>query len=348
VLVLKEKTKSPTKGVFICGENLHLSLVFFSLLSFQPRFEMIFAGLKLIIFGFRSFWHLSLGLHVLDEINDPVGVSVFVVVPGDELDKVLVQLDSGLGVEDGGPLVGDEVGGHDHVLGVAQVALHGALGHLLHLLADLLVAGLLLEAHGQIDHGHVGGGHAEGHSGDLAVEGRDDLADSLGGASGGGNDVLSGATAVPPVLVGGSVHGLLGGGDGVHGGHETLDDAEVVVDDLGDGSEAVGGAGRVGDDVHGVLVLLVVDAHNEHGCVSRGSGDDDLLGASGEMGSGLLHGGEDTGGLDDVVCAGSSPGDGSGVTLVEDGDLLSVDDSLSPSTPTSPLNFPWVESYLNI
>jgi hypothetical protein len=43
---------------------------------------------------------------------------------------------------------------------------------------------------------------------------------------------------------------LLGGGDGVDGGHEALDDFEVVVDDLGDGSQAVGGAAGVGHDVH--------------------------------------------------------------------------------------------------
>ena len=36
-------------------------------------------------------------------------------------------------------------------------------------------------------------------------------------------------------------------------GHQALDDLEVVVDDLGDGGQAVGGAGGVRDDVHGCL-----------------------------------------------------------------------------------------------
>ena len=36
-------------------------------------------------------------------------------------------------------------------------------------------------------------------------------------------------------------------------GHQALDDLEVVVDDLGDGGQAVGGAGCVRDDVHGCL-----------------------------------------------------------------------------------------------
>lgn len=39
-----------------------------------------------------------------------------------------------------------------------------------------------------------------------------------------------------------SVNGLLGSSDGVHGGHQTLNDLEVVVDNLCKGSEAVGGA----------------------------------------------------------------------------------------------------------
>lgn len=101
----------------------------------------------------------------------------------------------------------------------------------------------------------------------------DDLADSLGSAGGGGDDVLAGAAAVSPQLARGAVHGLLSGGDGVNcalGGrgqrisvcsrrrrhpawlrgrlrphHQALNDSEVVVDDLGQGSQAVCRAGSV-------------------------------------------------------------------------------------------------------
>lgn len=48
------------------------------------------------------------------------------------------------------------------------------------------------------------------------VELRDDLADSFGGTSRGGDDVLAGATAVPPQLARGTVHGLLSGSDGMN------------------------------------------------------------------------------------------------------------------------------------
>ena len=112
------------------------------------------------------------------------------------------------------------------------------------------------------------------------------------------------------------------------GGHETLDHGVLVVDDLGEGSQAVGGARGVGEDGDVGLVGLLVDAHDEHGGVCRGSGDDDLLGTTLQVGGGLLVGGEDTGGLDDVLGALLGPGDVGGVTLGVEGDGLAVDDEV--------------------
>lgn len=43
--------------------------------------------------------HLILGLNVFDEIDDAVGVTVLVVVPRDELNEGVGQLDSGLSIE---------------------------------------------------------------------------------------------------------------------------------------------------------------------------------------------------------------------------------------------------------
>ncbi len=132
--------------------------------------------------------------------------------PCDELDEGGRELDPGLGVEDGGVRVADEVGGHHLILGVAQVSLHRALGGLpagrafrhpnsqtnfnfldsLDALADVLVGGVLLQPDREVDDGDVGGGHAEGHPGQLARQLGDDLADGLGGARRGGDDVLEG------------------------------------------------------------------------------------------------------------------------------------------------------------
>ena len=86
--------------------------------------------------------------------------------------------------------------------------------------------------------------------------------------------------------MGGTVDGLLSGRGGVDGGHQTLDDTVLVVDDLGERGQAVGCAGSVGDD--GVLgvVSIQVDAANEHWGISGRSGDDDLFGAALQVGRG--------------------------------------------------------------
>lgn len=112
------------------------------------------------------------------------------------------------------------------------------------------------------------------------------------------------------------------------GGHETLNDGELVVDDLGKGSQAVGGAGGVGNDVGGAIVLVLVDAHDEHGGIGRGSRDDDLLGTTLQVGGGLLGGGENTSGLDDVLSAGVGPGNVGGVTLRVELDSGAVDNEV--------------------
>jgi len=87
-----------------------------------------------------------LGVHDLDEVSDTVAVTVLVVVPGDQLDKGRVQLNSGLGVKDARAVVTNEVRRNDLILGVADDSLVGALRGILDDLHDLLVLGRLGEA----------------------------------------------------------------------------------------------------------------------------------------------------------------------------------------------------------
>ena len=70
------------------------------------------------------------------------------------------------------------------------------------------------------------------------------------------------------------------------GGHQTLDDTELVMDDLGERGQAVCCAGCVGDDSVLGIVCLQVDTTNEHWGISGRSGDDDLLGATLQMSRG--------------------------------------------------------------
>src|SRR5204862_37117 len=120
------------------------------------------------------------------------------------------------------------------------------------------------------------------------------------------------APAAPVFLAGAILRGLCGG-DGVDGRHEAFFEAEGVLDDLGDGGEAVGGAGGVGDDrVPGGVVPGVVDAHAEGGNRFGGlrrRGDDDALGAGREVLAGAFGVGEEAGGLEDVLNTQVFPGE---------------------------------------
>ena len=264
--------------------------------------------------------------HVLHKIDHSVGITPLVIVPRDELDEVVGEGNSGLGIEDGGKRAGLEVVGDDILLGVTENTLEGGLGGELDGSLDVLVGGGLLEGAGEIDDGDILGGDTEGHTSELTVELRNDLTDGLGGTGGGRNDVVASRSATSPVLLGRTIEDLLGGGDGVDGGHETLLEAKVVVDDLGERSETVGGAGSVGDNLQVLGVFVVVDTHDEHGSSLLGrSRDDDLLGASLEVSSSLLTIGEDTGGLRNVLGTSVAPRNLSRGHGVGDLDLVAVD-----------------------
>jgi len=210
--------------------------------------------------------------------------------------------------------------------GYAKHTFQWTFSSLLHDSLDLVIGSALLNAAGQINNGDVGGWYTHGHAGKLAIEVWDDLSDSLCGTSTAGNDVLSSSTASTPVLGGWTIDSLLGGGVGVDGGHETLNNSELIVDDLGERSKAVGCAGSVGDDLNVRLVGLLVDTHDVHGGIGRRCRDDNLLGATLEMGLGLFRGGENTSGLNDVVCTSILPWDVCGILLTVESDFLAVYD----------------------
>ena len=124
-----------------------------------------------------------------------------------------------------------------------------------------------------------------------------------------------------------SVVQALVAGVGVDGDHETGFDAEVLVENLDQRSQAVRGARSVRDDVVNLGVVgLAVHADDEGGVfVLRGSGDDDLLGAAVDVGLSLGCVGEEAGGLDHDVNAELAPGEVGGIALSESSDAVAVD-----------------------
>ena len=149
-----------------------------------------------------SFSLNALGLHENGKVNKSVGVAPLVVVPADKLVEGVAEVNAGLGIDDGGAGIVDEILAYDGKVGVAQDALKfGTLRRGLEGGIDLLTGAGLDGADGEIDHGDVGGGDADGHTRELAVEGGKDLADGLGGTGRGGDHVGDGRTSAAPVLL---------------------------------------------------------------------------------------------------------------------------------------------------
>ena len=128
----------------------------------------------------------------------------------------------------------NEVLGDHFFVSVTENTLEFAFGSGLHGFADLLVAGALFQAAGQVNSGNVSGRYAERHTGQLALHRGDNHADSLRGAGGGRDNIAQRRAAAAPVLVGRAVNGLLGGGGGMNGSHQAFDDAEIVIQHFND------------------------------------------------------------------------------------------------------------------
>lgn len=269
---------------------------------------------------------LPVGGDDLGQVNNALGVSPLVIVPSDHLDHVVTH-NHGESRVDGGRDIGHSViARHEGLIRDAQNAVEWSVGGLTESFVDLLGESLLLDLDDQIDHGHGGGRDTESDTVQLALELGEDEGDRLGGTGGGGDDVQGGGTGATEIAVG-SIEKTLVTGVGVGGGHGALDDAKLLVEDLDERSEAVGGARSVRDDGVGVGVLVGVDTNDVGGDVGAlgGSGDEDLLGAGFDVLGGTLGVDEDTGTFDHEIDVHSSPGELERVTGRDDLDLLAVD-----------------------
>eukprot|EP00756_Hemistasia_phaeocysticola_P033455 Hpha_TRINITY_DN16465_c1_g4::TRINITY_DN16465_c1_g4_i2::g.160745::m.160745 len=267
----------------------------------------------------------SLPAGVNDQVDDTVGVTALVVVPRHELDEVVVEGDGRLRVVDRAVGVADEVRRHKVLGRVRKHTAHLALGSAPDGGVKLLLRRAPLQTDGQVNDRHVRRRHTERHTRKLPVEGRDHLAHGLRSPSAAGDDVAEHTTPAAPVLARRRVDGLLGGGGGVHGGHQTLRDTEGVVDHLRQRREAVRRAARVRE--HRLTgVLLVVHPHHEHRRVCRRCRNDDLLSTALEVHPGLFLRSEHPGRLHDDVHVVRTPRDFTRVLAVVHLDTLPVHD----------------------
>ncbi len=111
----------------------------------------------------------------------------------------------------------------------------------------------------------------------------------------------------------------------MHGGHQATLDAPLVIDDLGQRGQAVGGARSIGDDrLAGVgLVVHAVDEHRR--IVLRRGRHDDLPGAGIDVLLRGFLGQEQAGGLDHHVHVHFVPLQVGRVAFLGQADLLAVD-----------------------
>ena len=176
---------------------------------------------------------------------------------------------------------------------IAQHALQMGVGGVLDGGVDLGHRGLLFRHEFQIDHGDIGGRHADRGAIELAVQLGQHEAHSLGGAGARGDHGEGGGAGAVEILVHG-VQRRLVARVGMDRGHEAMLDADSLVQHPGHRREAIGGAGGVGDDEVILRQLLVVHAEDDReiGVIARG-GDQHPLGARVQMGLGLVLRGED-------------------------------------------------------
>lgn len=110
------------------------------------------------------------------------------------------------------------------------------------------------------------------------------------------------------------------------GSHETFNDSEFVIENLSNGSKAVGSARGIGDNVLRSVVLKMVDTIDiSGGVILSGGREDNLLGTTLKMGTSLFLGEESTSRFTDNGSVVITPLNVGGVFLSEEMDGVAID-----------------------
>ena len=171
-------------------------------------------------------------------------------------------------------------------------------------MVDLVGGSIAARDERQVDDRYIDRRHADRVAVEAAVQLGQYEADRRGGAGLGRNHVMRGRPSATKILVE-HIGQHLVVGVRVHRRHQSVDDADVVVQHLGDGRQAVGGARCIGD--HGVRCLQcsVIDAVDDGGVdvLLARRRDDHFLRAAGQVEAGLGLAGEETGAFEDDIDA---------------------------------------------
>ena len=219
---------------------------------------------------------------ILDGSNHLAGVAVLVVIPGNYL--YFIEIVSDLGnhglssVEQRTVSHADNVGRNDRIGVVAE----GLRSSSLHSSVDSVNGNVSTLYNSGKDGGRTGRNRNSLSGADeLAVQLRDNEADSLSSAGGVRNDVSSTCSSSSQVALSvRTVEDHLVAGVSMDSAHDTALDRSIIVKSLSHRSEAVGGAGSSRDD--GVISgksALIYRVNDGLEVIACGSRDNDLLSA---------------------------------------------------------------------
>src|SRR5438309_3036732 len=262
----------------------------------------------------------------LGDVGEAARVTPLVVVPGNDLDHV-AEDDRVHRTHDRGMRVALEITRDERLLGVIHDPLERSFRRALERRIHLFLGDLALQRRGEIDDRDGRRRNAERHAREAALQLRDDERDRTRGAGLRGHDALRGGPRVARVVRDG-VEQPLAQRLRVDRREETLFDAELVVQDLRDGSEAVRRARRVRDDVVllRVELLLVHAEHDRLVLVLGGRRDDHVLRAGVDVRLRFRRVREEAGRLHDDVDVEVLPGQLRWIALLQHLDLASIDD----------------------
>src|SRR2546427_2262045 len=262
----------------------------------------------------------------LGDVGEAARVTPLVVVPRDDLDHVSED-DRVHRADDRGMRVPLEIARHERFLGVIHDSLERSLRRALERRVHLVLGHLTLQRCGEVDNRDRRRRYAEGHTGEAALQLRNDQRNGARGTCLGGHDVLRRRACVS-WIAGDRIEQSLTQRLRMDRGEETLLDSELVVQHFRDRSQAVRGAGRVRNDVVllGIELLLVDPEHDRLVLVLRGRRDDHVFRACVEVRFGLRRVGEESGRLDDDVDFKLLPRELRRIALLQHLDGAAVDD----------------------
>lgn len=186
---------------------------------------------------------------VNSKLDEAVGITPFVVVPGNNLDEIAVDDVGELKIDNAGVGIAAIIDRNELIFGGGEDALVIRIGgSALEDVIDFFFAGWTLGDCSNVGKGNYWGWNANRKTIEFALEARNGKSGGFAGAGRGWHDVFGGRAGFADIF-GWSILKFLASRVAVNGSHHSFFDAEIVFEDFHDWSDTVGSAGSVGDNL---------------------------------------------------------------------------------------------------